>query len=165
MKIKFLFLALIFAISSGKAQERELQEITKLELLTFIEEAKKAGKITEDPLVVINEETILELKEIGEDRKFFGEVVIINKGNQKMAELYGERAVNGIILIGSGYNKIKEEKILFFIGKKEVSRNFLQRIYTDSIKSVTVIKNKEEIARFTDKECDGIVIIDAPFRK
>jgi hypothetical protein len=51
------------------------------------------------------------------------------------------------------------EKILYFIDKKEVSKDFLDRINPTNIQSVNVVKTAEEILRFTNKKVAGIIII------
>lgn len=51
------------------------------------------------------------------------------------------------------------EKILYFIDKKEVSKDFLDRINPTNIQSVNVVKTAEEIVRFTNKKVAGIIII------
>ncbi len=168
------FILLVIFISTflpGKAQENSLPEITKSHLQNFIAEATKEGKISEEALIVLDEETIIDLEEMKEDQKYFGKILLIEKGNEEMTQLYGEKAKNGIIMIQS-LPKTPEgkdiqdtgEKVLYFIGGKEVSEKFLQKINRDSVRSVRVIKSKEEIARYTDKECDGIIVIDAAIR-
>ncbi|MDA8957110.1 hypothetical protein N9H31_01010 [bacterium] len=51
------------------------------------------------------------------------------------------------------------EKILYFIDKKEVSKDFLDRINPTNIQSVNVVKTAEEMLRFTNKKVAGIIII------
>ncbi len=51
------------------------------------------------------------------------------------------------------------EKILYFINKKEVSKDFLDRINPTNIQSVNVVKTAEEMLRFTNKKVAGIIII------
>ena len=51
------------------------------------------------------------------------------------------------------------EKILYFIDKKEVSKDFLDRINPTNIQSVNVVKTAEEILRYTNKKVAGIIII------
>ena len=51
------------------------------------------------------------------------------------------------------------EKTLYFIDKKEVSKDFLDRINPTNIQSVNVVKTAEEMLRFTNKKVAGIIII------
>ena len=172
MKKIILLVALISAVWTGSAQEKLFPEITKSQLTDFIAKAKKEGKISEEAIIVLDEKNLIDLEEIKEDQKFFGNILLIQKGNDKMTEIYGQKAKNGIIMIQSipktpdGKDiPNSEKKVLYFVGGKEVSEKYLQRINQDSVKSVRVIKMKEEIARYTDKECDGIIVIDAAIRK
>jgi len=50
-------------------------------------------------------------------------------------------------------------EILYFIDKKEVSKDFLDRINPTNIQSVNVVKTAEEILRHTNKKVAGIIII------
>ena len=50
-------------------------------------------------------------------------------------------------------------EILYFIDKKEVSKDFLDRINPTNIQSVNVVKTAEEILRYTNKKVAGIIII------
>jgi len=166
MKKLILQLTLLFIISVGYCQVSEIPEITKNDLIKFIEKAKKEGKISDNSLLVLDEEVILNVNEITDDQKFFGEISIINKGNREMVQVYGEKAVNGIIMIQSSPKapdgseiKVSGNNLLFFIGKNEVSENDLKKLNPDSIQNVQVIKSKKEIKKHTDKECDGVVII------
>jgi len=51
------------------------------------------------------------------------------------------------------------EKILYFIDKKEVSKDFLDRINPTNLQSVNVLKTAEEMLGFTNKKVAGIIII------
>ncbi|WP_282124766.1 hypothetical protein [Algibacter mikhailovii] len=166
MKKLILNLILLFTFPIGYSQVSEIPEITKNDLIELIEKAKKEGKINDNALLILDEEIILNVNEITNDQKFFGEISIINKGNKGMIQIYGEKAINGIIMIQSPPKtpegsdiEISQGTVLFFIGEREVSENELQKLSPDSIQNVQVIKSKEEIKKHTDKECDGIVII------
>ena len=50
-------------------------------------------------------------------------------------------------------------KKLFILGEKEIEKSDLQKIHPDKVEKVEVIKNRDRIAKITDKECDGMVII------
>jgi len=166
MKKLIFKLILLFTFSIGYSQVSDIPEITKNDLIELIEKAKKEGKINDNSILVLDEELILNINEITDDQKFFGEISIINKGNKGMVQIYGENAINGIIMIQSPPEtpegsdiEISRGIVLFFIGEKEVSENELKKLSPDSIQNVQVIKSKDEIKKYTDKECDGIVII------
>ena len=50
-------------------------------------------------------------------------------------------------------------EILYFIDKKEVPKDYLDRINPTNIQSVNVVKTAEEILRYTNKKVAGIIII------
>ena len=168
---KFLFLLLlIFSSGNLVAQENEPGEIDKNQLLKFIEKAKSNGQVGANPILVLDEQKVVNLEELPKDQRFSGRILFIEEGNEEMQEIYGKGANDGVIMINSVSKvvgegqKQAEEKILYFLKGKEVSQKYLQKINPDSVKSVKVFKSKEQIARYTSKECDGIVVIDAQIR-
>lgn len=167
MKKLIIFLILALTISINYSQESKITEITKTQLIDFIEESINADKIAHNPLVVLDEQIILDVEGLNDDQKFFGRLSIIEKGNKGMTDIYGENAINGIILIESMPElpdeksiEISNSKVLFFIGDKEVPEMELKKLDPNTILNVQVIKTKEEISKQTDKDCDGIVIIN-----
>jgi len=159
-------LIFVLTISINYSQKSKTTEISKVQLIEFIEESIVANKIADNPLVVLDEQIILDVDGLTDDQKFFGRLSIIEKGTKEMTAIYGEKALNGVILIESlpespdGKNvEISNSKVLFFIGDKEVPETELSKLDPDSILNVQVIKTKEEVLKHTDKECDGIVII------
>ena len=169
-KVIFL-IALITAVFTGNAQVKVLPDITKSQLVEFIEDATKEGKLSEGFLIILDEITSIDLEEMREDERFFGKILIIKKGNEKITEIYGAQAINGVVMLESVPKtpegeevRVANKKVLYFLKGKEVSQEYLQKINPDSVKSVRVINSKEEIARYTDKECDGIIVIDAAVR-
>ena len=103
MKTKKLifFLIFIFTISFNYAQEASLKEITKTELINFIEQAKKDGKISDNPIIILDKKIVPDINGLKNDQKFFRNISIIEKGNNKMIETYGKNAINGILMIES----------------------------------------------------------------
>lgn len=167
MRKLILLLILIFTMSNNYSQESTNSTITKTELIKFIDQAKEENKVSENPLIVLDEQTVIELDSIKPNDKFYGQISIIRKGNKGMNQIYGENAENGIIMIqtppktpeGNDIEIVKSE-ILYFLGENEISKKDLQNINPDEIENVEVIKGKDEIAKITNKECDGIVIIN-----
>ncbi|SDW12972.1 hypothetical protein [Aequorivita viscosa] len=166
MKKTITLLIFVLTISINYSQESKTSEINKAQLIEFIKESIVANKVANNPLVVLDEQIILNVDDLTDDQKFFGRLSIIEKGNKEMTDIYGEKAINGIILIESlpespdGKNvEISNGKVLFFIGNKEIPETELNKLDPNSILNVQVIKTKEEVLKHTDKKCDGIVII------
>ena len=57
-------------------------------------------------------------------------------------------------------DKISEKNILYLVEGKEVSSEYIKKLSTTKIKSITVIKGKEDIKKYTNKKYDGVVIIE-----
>ena len=101
MKKLILFLIFIFTISFSYSQESNFEELTKTELINLIKKAQKDGKISDNPVIIVDKEIILDVEQLNNDQKFFGKIKIIEKGNIRMIKTYGKNAVNGIIMIES----------------------------------------------------------------
>ncbi len=56
-------------------------------------------------------------------------------------------------------DKISDKNILYLIDGKEISSKDIHKINTNNIHSITVIKGKKDIKKYTDKYYDGVVII------
>ena len=56
-------------------------------------------------------------------------------------------------------DKISNKNILYIVEGKEVSADFIKTISTDKIDSITVYKDTKEVAKYTDKKVDGVIII------
>ncbi len=164
-KFTALFIFTLLCITTY-AQETEVQEITKIDILTFMETAEKEGKITKDPIVVVNENQVLDLNRMNDDQQFYGHLSIRNKGSKSLEALYGEKAKNGAIIIKTmpkgfaGEGRTSEyNDILFFIGDKQVAEEEIKKIHPDDIAAIQVVKNKEEMVKYTLQERDGIIVI------
>lgn len=58
------------------------------------------------------------------------------------------------------YNSNPSNKnILYLIAGKEVSHTYIENIKPINIESMNVIKGEKEIAKYTDKKYDGVIII------
>lgn len=57
-------------------------------------------------------------------------------------------------------DKISEKNILYLVDGKEVSSEYIKNLSTDKIKSVTVIKGEKDIKKYTNKEYEGVIIIE-----
>ena len=50
-------------------------------------------------------------------------------------------------------------KVLYILDGKKISDKSLKKINSKRIKSVSIIKNKKEVAKYTKKKIDGVIII------
>lgn len=63
-------------------------------------------------------------------------------------------------VLAKKYNNIENDKnILYLVDGKEVKPEYIKTIETYKIESVTVIKGEKDIAKYTDKKYDGVIII------
>ncbi len=163
---KIVLFIFALSITTTYAQETEIGEITKIDILTFMENAQKEGKITKDPIVVVNEKMVLDLNSMKDDQQFYGQLLIHKKGSKALEALYGEKAKNGAIIVktipqgvaGEGITATYND-ILYFIGDMQVSEEEIKKIHPDNIAAIQVVKKKEEMVKYSLQESDGIVII------
>lgn len=52
-----------------------------------------------------------------------------------------------------------DKNILYLINGKEVSANDIKKLKPENIASLNVIKNKKEVAKYTNKKINGVIII------
>lgn len=165
----YKLLPLIFfllVITTTSAQDLNNSTITKTALINYIEQAKQDGKVAENPIVVLDEKLILDVASLKKDQTFYKELRIINKGNKGMVEIYGDKAINGVIMLESlpknpegQKSEIPESDIVILLNKKEITKEQLEKIDPNLVQEVHVIKTKEEIAKHTDKTCDAVLLI------
>lgn len=63
-------------------------------------------------------------------------------------------------VISKKYNdKTSKNNILYLIDGKEVTESFIKNLDANKIETVTVFKGDKEVAKYTDKKYDGVIII------
>ena len=159
---------LILLFSNFLFSQNESQENIDNYIYKIISDLEKENKVTDNPVIVINE---IVYKERSWDTLSFSKfdiesISIIHKNQKDLVEVYGEQSINGVILIEAKPfdQKIKEEyegdsNVLFIINGKEISNSKAKKINHDSIAQIQVIKNKDSIIKYTSKEVQGIIKI------
>jgi hypothetical protein len=135
----------------------------------YIAAQVREGKITDQPLVVIDE---LHIQYDGNHKANLNvraddvySIESIEKDNAKAIEDYGEKAKGGVILITTKEGKkladkpASEQKILVLEGKRKLSKKQLAKISPNDIETITVIKSREDVKKYTKKAYDGVIII------
>lgn len=169
--MKYLVIILIgLTILSCSSKKYVLadQSSDNQKLVGLIDKLKKEKKIKKNPVIVINEKVIenTELKNLKIYNSDIIGISVINKDNSEMTKIYGEKSINGVILIETkpfqekATRTISESKVLFLINGKEITQEEMEKIDPNDIKTVTVIKDKKEIIKYTTEKYDGVVIIE-----
>jgi hypothetical protein len=78
---------------------------------------------------------------------------------QSCASKKSQIVVNEKVITKKYDNEISNKNILYLIDGKEVSANDIKKIKPRNIASMDVIKDQKEIAKYTDKIYDGVIII------
>ena len=136
-------------------------------LIELVEKLKKEDKINKNPVVVINERVIEkgELKNLKIFNSDIIEISVIEKNNTEMTQIYGEKSLNGILLIETkpfqekSSKTITESKVLYFVDGKKINSEKINDVNPNNIETITVIKDKTEILKYTAENYDGVIII------
>jgi|WetSurMetagenome_2_1015567.scaffolds.fasta_scaffold98986_3 hypothetical protein len=173
MKITCPVLIMIFScsITNIKAQTDFVNDKDTIE--KCISELEAKSIITSSPLLVIdgfpidyddyksNNHHLLkaDIKQID----------YLSKDSEGAKGIYGERGRNGVLLITTVKSQealqeksaktLAESKILFLLGDREISQEYLKDIDPNDIESIDVIKNKDSIKEYTTEDYEGVVVI------
>jgi hypothetical protein len=136
-------------------------------LAEFIQKSIAENKLKKNPVIVVNEQVLKET-ELDKLNFFKSDILgisIISMDNPQMIAIYGDQSLNGVVLIEMkpfqerAVKSIFDSKILYLLNDKPITRLELEKISTDKIESIDVIKNEMEIAKYTIEKVDGVVII------
>ena len=133
----------------------------------FIEKSIAEKKLKKNPVIVVNERVLKDdqLDKFNFYKSDILEFSLIAMDNAQMTEIYGEQSLNGVLLIETkpfqerAAKSISDSKVLILLNGKQITEIELEMINPDDVESVDVIKDKEEMAKFTSDHYDGILII------
>ena len=57
-------------------------------------------------------------------------------------------------------DSISEKNLLYLVDGKQVSSDYIKEINSNDIEKITVIKGEKDVRKYTDKEYDGVIIIE-----
>ncbi|WP_445747374.1 hypothetical protein [Polaribacter sp.] len=138
----------------------------------FIQTSIKEQKISENPVIVLDEKVISfnDLNTFSLSDEEIVSISIVSKEQAILDVLYGEQSKNGVIMIVTKqYQKTLDElaskendheNVLYLLDGKKITKKELSKIETNKIKSVNVIKKPSEIAKYTADSYDGVIVID-----
>ncbi|WP_091894906.1 hypothetical protein [Polaribacter sp. KT25b] len=78
---------------------------------------------------------------------------------QSCASKKSKIIVNEKVVTKKYDNHNLDKNILYLIDGKEVSANDIKKLKPENIASLNVIKNKKEVAKYTNKKINGVIII------
>jgi hypothetical protein len=155
---------------SGFSQDYLLadENSDKTMIADFIEKSIAEKKLKKNPVIVVNERVLKdnELDKLNFYKSDILEFSLVAMDNSQMVDIYGEQSLNGVLLIETkpfqekSAKSISDSKVLFLLNGKQINQEDLEKINPDKIESVEVIKDKEEIAKYTTDNYDGVVKIN-----
>jgi hypothetical protein len=81
-------------------------------------------------------------------------------GLQGCASKKSSILVNKKVITKTYLSNLSNRNILYLIDGKEVSYDIVAKIKPNNIASINVIKNNEEVAKYTDKKYIGVLVIN-----
>lgn len=148
-----------YLLSDNSSKKNELKE--------FVSKLIHEGKIEKNPVILLNEKVLTqnELKNLKILSSDISKMSVIKKGNAQMIEIYGKNSLNGIVMVETKpkelryHNPSSKSKILYIVDGKILSESKLKKLDTNKIDSLTVIKDKKEVSKYTKKKYDGVIVI------
>jgi len=138
-------------------------------LQDYVAQLVNEGTISNQPLIVIDEMRILydesHRASLTVRKDEIDSISSVEKDNAKAIEDYGDRARGGVIFVITKGGKelsdkpASEQKILFLEGNRKLSKKKVEKINPDDIESITVIKGREDVKKYTRKAYNGVIII------
>ena len=137
-------------------------------LSDYLNEEKNNEKLSTDPLLIIDGYPYESIGLINKDYNLYMdeiESILILEKNGVAMDIYGEKAKNGVLLITTNrferkfLNKALSGKTLFLLDGNEINLKQLVELETEKMKSILIIKDKEEINNYTKDEYDSVVMI------
>tara|TARA_B100000949_G_C14070585_1_gene361617 strand:- start:65 stop:589 length:525 start_codon:yes stop_codon:yes gene_type:complete len=166
---KLLLIIFGFLTFNGFSQDYLLadENSDKTMIADFIEKSIAEKKLKKNPVIVVNERVLKdnELDKLNFYKSDILEFSLMEMDNPQMVDIYGKQSLNGVLLIETkpfeekAVKTISESKVLILLNGKKITETELEKINPDEVESVNVIKDKEEIAKYTSDQYDGILII------
>lgn len=138
-------------------------------LVQYISEISSQDKISNSPLLVIDGFPInyFDYKEKAYflTKSDIKEIDYLSKDSKTAKNLYGERARGGVLLIMTNKTQEKSAKsmddsnVLLLLGNKQISKEELENLDPEVIEKIEVIKNVDDIKKYTSEDYDGVVIV------
>jgi hypothetical protein len=64
-----------------------------------------------------------------------------------------------VITTKNGGSEEKSQNVLYFLDDKQISKAEMETLDASKIESIDVLKDKDKVLKYTDKEVDGVIII------
>jgi hypothetical protein len=166
--MKKLFLILIFPLTfvacapdqyllTDKGSDRNF-------LRDQIQKQSATGVITDKPILVIDGKPHRYDVELKDHPLQLAKADIENIQVLKLPkaiEIYGDAGRAGVLVITTknGGSEEKSQNVLYFLDDKQISKAEMETLDPSKIESIDVLKDKDKVLKYTDKEVDGVIII------
>ena len=156
---------LLLTVTFSYAQENKASEGTHVSkmILNLIEE----GTLSEGAVIVINK-NVYDAKSLKESKLQKSDIIaftVLEKNSDKLVKIYGEKALNGVLFIetklldDSTFKIPSSDTVLYIVDGKQVTKKYLDTINPNRIEAINIYKGKKEVAEYTSKEYEGVIVI------
>ncbi|GET22102.1 hypothetical protein [Prolixibacter denitrificans] len=174
--MKKILLILIVAMMAGCTSNRYLltdNNKNNKYLVNRINELKKEGKITDKPLLMVDDSVIspesLKAYPLPLSSTDIAQIDFLPKNSEKAINIYGEKGKNGVVTIltkkHQAYLQQKaiqpqpKGKVLYLVDGLQMTLDNLKKIDKNSIESISVITDKNSIRKYTSGDYNQAVMI------
>jgi len=174
--MKKILLILTVAMMVGCTSNRYLlsdSNANSKNLVNRINELKKEGKITDKPLLMVDDSVIsqesLKTNRLPFSSTDIAQIDFLPKNSEKAMNIYGERGKNGVVTILTkkyqAYLQKKaiqpqpEGKILYLVDGLKMTLDNVKKIDKNSIESINVLNDKNSIKKYASGDYSQAVLI------
>lgn len=138
----------------------------KFKIANIIQNGIHENRLKANPVVVVNHK-VLKKGNLNTFDFYASEIIkieIIEKDMPQMRDAYGVQGLNGVVLIETRnldtlpQVNISDEKVLFLVDNQIYTRAEWYKLNPDNVKSITVIRDKKSIAKYTTDVSYDLVV-------
>jgi hypothetical protein len=161
------FSLIILLFTSCFSGKRDSNSSDKDFITQYIKKVKAKGEITKSPLIVIDgnvfQYSIYKKEHKPLMQSEIKEINYLRKNSQSAYDIFGKIGKPGVIVVTT--TSVKEPKTLFLLDDKEISLEEFLKIKKSDMESFEIIKNKEDIKKYTADDYDDIWIVKSKKKK
>lgn len=174
--MKKILLILIVAMMAGCTSNRYLltdNNKNNKYLVNRINELKKKGKITGQPLLMVDDSVItpenLKTKRLSFSSTDIAQIDFLPKNSEKAINVFGEKGKNGVVTILTKKHKAylqskviqpqPKGKVLYLVDGLKMTLDNVKKIDKNSIESIDVLNDKNSIRKYASGDYSQAVLI------
>jgi len=161
-----LLLILSLSINAQEISEKKNQENYLHELIADLIQKEE---IASDPVIILNEQLLTSdiLDTLSISKFEITSYAVLKKEQSDVENKFGKQGLNGVLMIKtksfqetlSDKNYLAKDDVLYLIDGKATHSSKLKNMDPETIAKIDVLKDQDSIAKYTEKEVNGIIKI------